>query len=82
MSASFLTVLPEVAVGGVFYSPSPVAGDPSYAPRIRIPLDHTGSVLSLDISDARVLWAGLGAALAEHDQAVARGVAGSVGVAA
>ncbi|MET7772398.1 hypothetical protein [Nocardia sp. NPDC005366] len=68
MYESFVNVMPNVELGAVTYRPNAIADDPASPPMVRIPFDTFGSGLSLSIADARILFAGLGDALAVHDR--------------
>ncbi|MEU7634336.1 hypothetical protein AB0C34_30930 [Nocardia sp. NPDC049220] len=72
---SMLTAMPDIEVGQVTYRPHALGEDFSSPPRVVAELGGLGSALSLTVTDARALFAGLGAALAEHDRHTAAPVA-------
>ncbi|MET7769102.1 hypothetical protein [Nocardia sp. NPDC005366] len=68
MYESFVTLMPSVELGAVSYLPHAIVSDPASPPMVRVELGYFGSGISLTIADARVMFAGLGDALAEHDR--------------
>ena len=71
MFESFVTLMPAVELGAVSYLPHAILSDPATPPMVRVELGYFGSGISLTITDARALFAGLGDALAAHEHSAA-----------